>query len=124
MRKQKYLTPVVGTAGAVAQAATVYSEAVDLRDLEDALMAIQIASTAGSITVTMEASMTGADNTWYAAQNAAGTTLSAVIATMTVGTKFIVLTPLFAPYIRFKVVEGNSAATVVTLKVMFKRRKQ
>lgn len=117
-------SPVVGTAGVVAQGATVYSESVDLTDLEDALLALQVGSTAGSITVTMEASMTGEANTWYAVQNAAASALGAIIATMTVGTKFVNMVPVFAPFVRFKVVEAGIGATVVTLKIAYKRRKQ
>ena len=112
----KIYKPVVGTAGAVARNTTVYSAGVDLSGTTNTKIGLLLASTAGSITVTQQCSMDG--TTFYDAVNAAGDAQGAVAATVTVTTgRYVEYTPTLAPYIRFKVVEGNTAATVVTLTV-------
>ena len=77
-----------------------------------------LVSTAGSITVTQQCSTD--DVNWYNPENTAGAALGGVIATMTVTTgTWVSYSPVMAPYIRFKVKENNSAATIATVKLMF-----
>ena len=96
----------------VAQAATGYSDSFR-SDIANGFAAALIVSTAGSITVTMQASID--DSTFYDVVDSDGNALGAVVAAMTVGTKYIQFSPVIAPYIRFKIVEGNSALTLVTI---------
>ena len=108
---------VVGTAGAVARAATEYSESSSFRMTTDSA-SILVATTAGSITISQQCSMNNAD--WYDPYDASGNLLGTVATALTVTTgKWIAFNPAMAPYIRFKVVEGNVAATVVTINLMF-----
>ena len=97
--------------------ATVYSSAMALEDLTGHV-GIQLISTAGSITVTQQCST---DNTtWYDPTDAYSTALGQVIATQTVTTGiYIIPAPVFAPFIRYKIVEGNVAATAVTIKILY-----
>ena len=114
MAIMKIHRPVVGVAGAVAKNATVYSAAIDVSRSENAKLGVLIVSTAGSITVTQQCSMDGV--TFYDAVNAGGDAQGAVAATVTVTTgRYVEYTPTLAPYIRYKVVEGNVAAPVVTV---------
>lgn len=117
--KYQTLEPVVGTAGAVAKAKTEYSEVLDFTQSEG-FNSVLIASTAGSITATVQGSMDGTN--FYDMVDSDGNALGQVVAGMTVGTKLINFGSLFSPYIRFKVVEGDVAATVVTLTALLKRK--
>ena len=104
-------------AAAVTKAGTSYSSSMKF-DRCTGTVCVFLVSTAGSITVTQQCSMD--DSNWYDPVNAAASALGAVIATMTVTTgKWISYSPVLSPYIRFKVVEGNVAATAVTLQLMF-----
>lgn len=105
---------VLATALAVAQAATVYSTALKTPH-QLGFMSLLIVTTAGSITVTQQVSMDG--TTFYDAVDSDGNALGAVVAAMTVGTKYIQFSPVLAPHIRFKIVEGNSAPTAVSLNL-------
>lgn len=81
-----------------------------------------LVSTAGSITVTQQCSL---DNkTWYDPVNASNSAIGAVIATMGVTTGiYISFTVVLAPYIRFKIIEHGSAATTVTLKLIYRHER-
>ncbi len=105
-------TLVVGVAGAVAQAATAYSETWDFVNAQG-YTSVQIASTAGSITVTRQCSIDGTN--FYDPVDINGNAMGQVVTAMTVGTKYITYDPVPSPYVRFKVVEANSASTVVTI---------
>lgn len=106
---------VVGTAGAVAQNETVYSESMPFNS-SFGFASVLVSSTAGSITVTQQCSPDGTN--WYNPVDADGTALGRVVSAMTVGSKYVQPDPVLAPWIRYKVVEGNTASTVVTLTVL------
>lgn len=102
---------------AVGQAGTQYTNSFRSEGITGNV-SILIVSTAGSITVTQQVSD---DNiNWYDAVNGSGSAVGAVAAALTVTTgKWITFTPVLARYTRFKIVEGNSAATAVTIKYFF-----
>jgi len=81
--------------------------------------ALFIVSTAGSITVSQQCSADGV--TYYDPVDTAGSALGVVRAALTVTTGvYVPFTPVLAPYARFKIVEGNVAATEVTLNLLFR----
>lgn len=109
----------VGTAGAVAQAATEYSTSTKFNFASTAGIAcVFLTSTAGSVTVSQQVSL---DNlNWYDPVDAASAGLGTVCTAQAVTTgKYIYYNPVLSKHIRFKVVEGNTAPTVVTLKFVF-----
>ena len=115
------VTPlIVGVAGAVAQGATEYGILGDSRRLmterSTGNMAMWIKSTAGQITVTQQVSYNGDD--WQDPVDSAGSALGVVVSGMVAGTKYIAFSPALAKYSRFKVVEGNNAATTVTMQLI------
>jgi len=84
----------------------------------DGTACLKIISTAGSITVTQQCSVD--DSTWYDPENADGDT-GAVEDTITVTTgRYLSFTPVLAPFVRFKVVEDGTAATNVTLELIYR----
>ena len=111
--------PVVGTAGAVGKNATAYSGALDFGENEGNTT-ILLSSTAGSITVTQQVSQDKI--VWYDVVDASGNGKGEVATNMTVGTRYITVTPVLAPYARYKVVEQNVAATVATMAVFFQEK--
>lgn len=110
-------------AEAVAKNDTHYTSPIK-HDRMTGTSGVFIVSTAGSITVTQECSIDYDDRNpdaanWYAPVDTSGTTLGSVAAAVTVTTgRWVSYTTILAPHIRFKVVEGNSAATSVTLKLV------
>lgn len=107
---------VVGTAGAVAQNATEYSE-VMVFSQSTGEVAVLLVTTAGSITVSQQCSTNNKD--WYDPVDATGAAVGVVTTAEGVTTgKWIVYTPVMSEYIRFKVVENNTAATTVTIKII------
>jgi hypothetical protein len=102
---------------AVAQQDTHYSNSRKFHDC-DGTACLLISSTAGSITVTQRCSP---DNkTWYDPETASGAA-GAVEDTITVTTgRYLSFTPVLCDYIRFKVVEGNTAPTVVSLELAYR----
>ena len=111
---------LIMNAETVAQADTHYTGKVDFRGcVGDAILFI--ASTAGSITVTQQCAWTKS-GTFYDPVNTSGAAVGSVRADLTVTTGvYVVFTPVLAPYIRFKVVEGNSAETAVTIRLLFRK---
>ena len=105
-------------AQALDKAATGYSSSL-IFDVAAGDATVLLSSTAGSITVTQQASI---DNiTWYDPVNTSGVAVGAVAAAFTVSTgTYISYTVVLAPYIRFKVVEGNVAATAITLNLIYR----
>jgi hypothetical protein len=99
---------------------TKYSNSRRFHDC-DGTACVLIVSTAGSITVTQQCSV---DNvTWYDPETSAGAA-GAVEDTITVTTgRYLSYTPVLSPWIRFKVVEGGSAATNVTLTLAYRVEK-
>jgi len=100
---------------AIGKAATDYSRSIPFDDC-DGTACLRIVSTAGSITVTQQCSID--DVTFFDPETSAGAA-GAVEDTITVTTgRYLSFTPVMAPFTRFKVVEGNSAPTVVTLELV------
>jgi hypothetical protein len=101
----------------VARNATAYSNSRPFHDC-DGTATLKIISTAGSITVTQQCSLD--DVTWYDPTNEAGA-VGAVENTITVPPgRYLSFTPVMCPFIRFKVVEANVAATTVTLELSYR----
>jgi len=99
----------------VGKAGTIYSESVPFSDC-DGTACLLIKSTAGSITITQQCSID--DKNFYDPETASGAA-GAVEDTITVTAgRYLSFTPVMAPYIRFKVVEGDVAASVVTLTLI------
>lgn len=105
-------------AQSLAQAATGYSSSI-IFDVCAGDAVVLLKSTAGSITVTQQCSL---DNeTWYDPVNSSAAAVGGVAAALTVTTgTYISFTVVVAPYIRFKVVEGNVALTAVTLNLIYR----
>lgn len=108
---------VLASAKACTQAGTVYSNSRTFHDC-DGTATLKIASTAGSITITQQCSL---DNTTFydpeTASGASGAVENAI--TVTTG-RYISFTPVLAPYVRFKIVEANVAATAVTIELIYR----
>lgn len=116
MSRSQITQEILMNAETVAKNGTSYTSSRKFADCTGNA-ALFIASTAGSITVTQQCSM---DNiTFYDPVDTAGSALGGVRATLTVTTGvYTAFTPVLAPWIRFKVVEGNVAETVVTVKLV------
>ena len=108
------------TAYSVSQAGTVYSNTMDFSRCTGEV-AVLITSTAGKITVTQQCSI---DNkNWFDPYNSSGASVGMVCLNLTVTTgKYIAYTPVLSQYMRFKVVENNTAATVVNLTLLFQEQ--
>lgn len=103
---------------AAAKAATVYSSSIRF-DACAGDATIFLVSTAGSITVTQQCSLD--DSNWYDPVNASGSAVGSVASAFTVSAgTYITYTVVLAPYVRFKVVEGDVAATDVSLKLIYR----
>ena len=97
---------------------TKYTGEVNLEDAEK--VAVLIASSAGSITVTQQISFDSGTN-WYDIEDGAGTQTGLLVAAMTVGTKAASESLVYAPSTRFKIVEGGTAGTNVNIKLMIRK---
>lgn len=117
MRRHLRHPTTLMSAVSVGKNATGYSSSTAF-DRSNGDVGVTIVSTAGSITVTQQCSID--DSTWYDPVDAAGSALGSVGAAITVTTgRWVSYSPVLAPFIRFKVVEGNVAATVVTIELLF-----
>jgi len=112
LSKQKLMS-----ATAVTQDGTVYSDSREFYDC-DGTACLKIISTAGSITVSQQCSI---DNeTWYDPETSSGAA-GAVEDTITETTgRYLSFTPVLTPWIRFKVIEADNAATAVTLELVYR----
>ena len=109
---------VLMSAETIAQADTHYSSSMDFRRCAGNAVLLVI-STAGVITISQQCSYNGID--WYDPVDYVGGTLGVIQSLLTVTTGvYVPFTPVMAPYIRFKVVEGNTAPTVVTLRLVYR----
>lgn len=121
-------TSVLMSVQDVAQAQTGYSLAIPFHR-SAGTVGIELITTAGSITVTQQCSVNynpenASAATWYDPVDAAASALGTVATACAVTTgKYISYSPVFAPYIRYKVVEQNSAATKVSLKLVQKEER-
>ena len=101
---------------AVTQAGTLYSDAFETKKSAGTL-AILIATSAGSITVSQQCGLTE-DGTFYDPVSSANAALGAIAAAgFTVGTRYVSISPVAAPWSRIKIIEANSAPTTVTITV-------
>lgn len=112
---------VVMSAVSVTQNSTAYSDSLDFEGCEGEICVL-ITSSAGSITVTQQCSTDGTN--WYSPVDYANAALGAVAATMTVSTRYIAYSPVLCKKLRFKVVEGNVAGTVVTITAAYRSRRR
>ena len=112
---------------AVTQAGTSYSDVMVFERCTGIATVKLIATSAGSATITIsqQCSLNYDSNyparaTWYDPIDASAVALGVVgtAVAMTAG-KYISYNPILTPYIRFKVVEGNTAAAVVSLTLFF-----
>jgi hypothetical protein len=105
------------SAEVVAQADTHYTSSVDFERCTG-VASVLIISTAGTVTITQQCSLD--DITWYDPINNAGVALGVVCTAKTVTTGiYVAYSPVATPYVRFKVVETNTAQTSVTVKLLF-----
>jgi hypothetical protein len=116
MSRSQISQDILMSAEAIAQADTHYSLSRKFHSCTGSA-AVFIISTAGSVTITQQCSM---DNvTWYDPVDTSGTALGGVRAALTVTAGvYVPFSPVLCEFIRFKVVEQNSAATAVTLKLL------
>jgi hypothetical protein len=106
---------------AVAQAGTEYTAHEDRKRISfqraTGNVALYLVSTAGQITISQQVSLDG--EAWYDPEDSNGAALGVVVTNQPVTTgKYIVFTPVMAPYIRFKIVEQDVAASTVTAKLL------
>jgi len=102
---------------AVGKNGTKYSNSRVFHDC-DGTACLRVVSTAGSITVTQQCSTD--DVTFYDPETAAGAA-GAVENAITVTTgRYLSFTPVLAPFVRFKIVEADVAATAVTLELAYR----
>lgn len=104
----------------VAKNTTAYTDSIDARRMRlEPNAGVLITSSAGSITITQQCSD---DNEyWFDPIDSSGSATGAVGATLTsIGSgTWIDYDPITAPYIRFKVVENNTAEATVTVEFIF-----
>jgi len=118
MGKSSIGVELIMNAVAVGQAGTKYSSSLPFERCSGSA-ALLIKSTAGSITVSQQCSVD--DVAWYDPIDAAGSAQGVILSAQGVTTGiYVVFTPVLTSYIRYKVVEGNSAATVVTLELVMR----
>ena len=103
------------TVAALSTSSTGYSDVFDGRTSFGAKMAVLLKSSGGSVAVSQQCSMDGV--TFYDPKttgNAATGTLCTGITGATAGTYFE-FTPVQAPYFRWKIIEGGTGVTTVTI---------
>uniref|UniRef100_A0A6M3JCD6 Uncharacterized protein n=1 Tax=viral metagenome TaxID=1070528 RepID=A0A6M3JCD6_9ZZZZ len=110
------LIQILNESHAVLISETHYSSAFKTDKSAGALIVL-ITTSAGSITVTQQCGLTE-DGTFYDPVSAAAAALGAITAAgFTVGTRYISISPIAAPWSRIKIIEAGSAATTVTLTI-------
>lgn len=112
IHRQKVLDAV-----SVSQNTTAFTDAFEFNKCSgDA--SVLIATTAGSITVTQQVSFDKIS--WFDPVDDTAAALGTIAAALTVNTgRWVAYSPVLAPYARFKIVEGNVAATTVTVTTLF-----
>jgi len=105
---------------AVGQAGTKYTNSRKFHDCDGTACCL-IVSTAGSITVTQQCSTD--DTTWYDAETASGAAGAVENAITVTAGRYLSYTPVLCDYIRFKIVEGDVAATSVSLTLIYRVEK-
>jgi hypothetical protein len=108
------------TVPAITKGGTLYTSLGDKPlkfERSTGVAAMYLKSTAGQITITQQVSMDG--NRWFDAINNAKQPVGNVISGQDVTTGlYITFTPVFAKYIRFKIVENDVAATTVSMTLL------
>ena len=116
--KSFVIRKVLMSANAIAQAATEYSDSVAF-DMCEGEMSLLVVSTAGTVTINQQASVDGTN--FFDVVNANGTAQGTICTALAVTTgTYVTISPIMTPYTRFKVVETNTAPTVVTLTISFR----
>ena len=95
--------------------ATAYSSVIPFTRTTGEI-AVEVISTAGNITITQQCSSD--QKLWYDPVDGSGNALGAVVAAMTVGSKWVIPSAVLATYMRYKVVENNVAASTVKVRVV------
>ena len=111
---------ILMTAEALAQADTHYTSSTDFDNCTGYVSLLVVAASAGAatITITQQCSLDGEN--WYDPVGPTGAAIGTVATALAVTTgTYITYSPVVAPYARFKVVEGNTAAVTVTITVTF-----
>lgn len=96
----------------IAQNSTEYSHIIRF-DKCDGFAGMLITVSAGSVTVTQQCGFTD-QGLFYDPVDESNIALGQVVTTMAVGTRWVQYDPIFAPFIKYKVVETNVASTTVT----------
>lgn len=105
---------------AVTKAGTSYSS-VFSSTFFSGNIGLLIAVTAGSVTITQQCSTDGVN--FYDPVDADGNALGAVVSAQTVTTgKYIQYAPVITKHMRFKIVEGNVAASAVSIDAVVEER--
>lgn len=108
---------VLMSAVSVPTSNTKYSSIIDFSRCTGEV-AVLVVSTAGKITVTQQCSVDKVN--WWDPVSSNGAALGMVCLNQTVTTgKYIVYTPVISKHMRFKVVEGGTGTTTVTLSLVF-----
>jgi len=121
MSKSMLGTIALRPADALAQDGTEYTASIQFDACAGDATAL-VVSTAGSITIDQQCSLD--DETWYDPTIPAGTATGNVTTALGVTTgAYIVFTVVLAPYVRFKITENDSAATVVTFTLIYRHER-
>ena len=104
----------------VAKAGTSYSDSVRFSACTGSVILFIVSSAAVSeVTISQQCSANDVD--WYDPIDTGGLALGVLCTDLTTTTgRYTSFAPTLCNYIRFKVVEGNHAATNVTLKLLFR----
>ena len=101
---------------AITLSGTLYTDVYSLRRLSGR-GAVILTTSAGSITMNQQVSHNG--ETFYDAYDVSGALLGKICENQAVVTnRYIVFDPVFAKYMRFKIVEQGVGATTVTIKLL------
>jgi len=103
--------------GAVAQNTTVYTNSFKW-DKCSGDASVLFSSSAGDVTVQQQCSIDGVN--WFTPVNSAGTTVGTIgTNVLTTTGRYVSYSPVLAPLGRYAITENNTAATNVTLYVVF-----
>lgn len=117
MARRMIWADTIMSAETVAQGTTAYTDNYISRNTTGYTAALITVSGSGSVTVTQQCSLNKID--WYDPVDDTNTAVGQLASAMTAGTRYVVYHPALAPFSRLKVVEGNVAAAVVTIRAIF-----
>ena len=108
---------ILRNAVSIVKAATEYSDSTKFRSTTGySCMKIVIGTTC-SVVITQQCSTNNV--VWYDPIDISATALGTVGTFKTAGTYYVQFSPVMAPYIRFKLVEGDVAASAITLELVY-----